>query len=63
MTLLITHLSAIALGIILGGAAATYRIGKRQAPGRVSRDDFSWPGKPLRIIEAETIDAALRGDL
>lgn len=59
----LTHVAAFLAGSIVAWAAALYLIRKREAPGRVSRGDFSWPGKPLHIIEAEAIDAALRGDL
>jgi hypothetical protein len=63
MIAVLSHIAAFMAGSIGAWAAAFYFIRKREAPGRVSRGDFSWPGKPLHIIEAEAIDAALRGDL
>lgn len=63
MMAVLTHLAAFLAGSIVAWAAAFIAIRKREAPGRVSRGDFSWPGKPLHIIEAEAIDAALRGDV
>lgn len=57
----ITHLIAFAVGALCAGSYAGFKIGKRQAPGTVSRD-FSWPGHPMRIIDAEVIETAVRGD-
>lgn len=44
---------------ILAGAAMLYRMrdrrgGKRAPEGFAGSDDFSWPGRPMRIIDAET---------
>jgi hypothetical protein len=63
MIAVLTHVAAFVAGSIVAWATAFHFIRKREAPGHVSRGDFSWPGKPLHIIEAEAIDAALRGDL
>ncbi len=52
-------------GYLLGGAAARRQIGKREAycDGLMNPPhDFSWPGRPMRIIEAEIIETAVRGD-
>ncbi|PSJ60778.1 hypothetical protein [Pseudaminobacter soli (ex Li et al. 2025)] len=46
-----------------GWAGSRYRVRKAQAPGAVSRD-MSAPWMPFAgIIDAEVIDAAVRGDL
>lgn len=57
----------IALAFLLGRwTAPRNAVRERKANGSVSRD-FAWPGKPMRIFDAEvltpdTIDAAVRGD-
>lgn len=46
-----------------GWTGSRIAIRQRQAPGTVSRD-FSAPGMPFAgIIDAEVIDAAVRGDV
>lgn len=58
MTCLVLMVSSFGAGILVG-AATLYRMrdrrcGERAPEGFAGSDDFSWPGRPMRIIDAET---------
>lgn len=58
MTCFVLMASSFGAGILVG-AATLYRMrdrrgGKRAPEGFAGSDDFSWPGRPIRIIDAET---------
>lgn len=58
MTCLLLTLSSSAIVAVVA-ATAGYRMrngrcGERTPEGFAGSDDFSWPGRPMRIIDAET---------
>ena len=58
MTCFVLMASSFGVGILVG-AATLYRMrngrgGERAPEGFAGSDDFSWPGRPIRIIDAET---------
>ena len=57
---IITHLASIGIGIIIGAASLRFiQIKSRPGPnGFAGSDDFSWAGRPMRIIEATVEDVA-----
>lgn len=58
MTCFVLMASSFGVGILVS-AATLYRMrnrrgGERAPEGFAGSDDFSWPGRPMRIIDAET---------